>query len=234
MTVLYISPSPPWPSSYIIRRLLPVSQPLHDGRYPFRTRVSPIRSISEEASPLGHLLRQLVKHPSPPCPISTSSNSNIHLYSRLKKVKCIQHTPNDKCEACTNAQIACRFRDRERYFAERSRIMAGSGSDSGRRSALSSRASSSSAGWNSSSNGTPSPDRDVAPPIVPSNATVRTTAFAQPIRDDYSMSRAYPQLSWSEYPQCTPMTNPYTSQAPNTLNGTHWYVRLVSYHAYSH
>ncbi|KAK1225286.1 hypothetical protein PQX77_011805 [Marasmius sp. AFHP31] len=44
---------------------------------------------------------------------------------RLKKIKCLQPAPETKCEACKAAKIPCRFRDRERYFAERSRAIAG-------------------------------------------------------------------------------------------------------------
>ncbi|KAG1716085.1 hypothetical protein ID866_1057 [Astraeus odoratus] len=44
---------------------------------------------------------------------------------RLKKIKCLQPTPEGQCEACTIAKIPCLFRDRERYFAERNRSMAG-------------------------------------------------------------------------------------------------------------
>ncbi|KAF7365348.1 TKL/TKL-ccin protein kinase [Mycena venus] len=44
---------------------------------------------------------------------------------RLKKIKCLQPTPETKCEACKAARLPCRFRDRERYFAERSRAIAG-------------------------------------------------------------------------------------------------------------
>ncbi|KAF9528513.1 hypothetical protein CPB83DRAFT_854295 [Crepidotus variabilis] len=44
---------------------------------------------------------------------------------RLKKIKCLQPSPESKCEACKAAKIPCRFRDRERYFAERSRAIAG-------------------------------------------------------------------------------------------------------------
>ncbi|TFK25560.1 hypothetical protein FA15DRAFT_755787 [Coprinopsis marcescibilis] len=44
---------------------------------------------------------------------------------RLKKIKCLQPTPEAKCEACKAAKIPCRFKDRERYFAERSRAIAG-------------------------------------------------------------------------------------------------------------
>ncbi|KAK0195675.1 hypothetical protein F5146DRAFT_1109815 [Armillaria mellea] len=44
---------------------------------------------------------------------------------RLKKIKCLQPSPETKCEACKTAKIPCRFRDRERYFAERSRAIAG-------------------------------------------------------------------------------------------------------------
>ncbi|KAJ3988840.1 hypothetical protein F5890DRAFT_1489512 [Lentinula detonsa] len=50
---------------------------------------------------------------------------------RLKKIKCLQSTPEGKCEACRAAKIQCRFRDRERYFAERSRSIAGPGASSG-------------------------------------------------------------------------------------------------------
>ncbi|KAJ7072552.1 hypothetical protein C8F01DRAFT_1104345 [Mycena amicta] len=44
---------------------------------------------------------------------------------RLKKIKCLQPAPETKCEACKAAKISCRFKDRERYFAERSRAIAG-------------------------------------------------------------------------------------------------------------
>ncbi|KAJ3568449.1 hypothetical protein NP233_g5704 [Leucocoprinus birnbaumii] len=44
---------------------------------------------------------------------------------RLKKIKCLQPSPETKCEACKAAKIPCRFKDRERYFAERSRAIAG-------------------------------------------------------------------------------------------------------------
>ncbi|KAG6861678.1 hypothetical protein C0995_013247 [Termitomyces sp. Mi166 len=44
---------------------------------------------------------------------------------RLKKIKCLQPSPETKCEACKASKIPCRFRDRERYFAERSRAIAG-------------------------------------------------------------------------------------------------------------
>lgn len=42
----------------------------------------------------------------------------------MKKIKCIQKTPDAVCEACSTAGVSCRFRDRERYYAERSRIAA--------------------------------------------------------------------------------------------------------------
>lgn len=44
---------------------------------------------------------------------------------RLKKIKCLQSSPETSCEACKAAKIPCKFRDRERYFAERSRAIAG-------------------------------------------------------------------------------------------------------------
>ncbi|KAF8732391.1 hypothetical protein AX14_004466 [Amanita brunnescens Koide BX004] len=49
---------------------------------------------------------------------------------RLKKIKCLQPSPESKCEACRTAKIACRFKDRERYFAERSRAIAGNSNTS--------------------------------------------------------------------------------------------------------
>ncbi|KAH7916522.1 hypothetical protein BJ138DRAFT_1108621 [Hygrophoropsis aurantiaca] len=44
---------------------------------------------------------------------------------RLKKIKCLQPTPEAQCDACKAAKVPCKFRDRERYFAERSRAIAG-------------------------------------------------------------------------------------------------------------
>ncbi|KAF7982005.1 hypothetical protein HWV62_30853 [Athelia sp. TMB] len=41
--------------------------------------------------------------------------------SRSKKIQCLQTGPNSQCEACTQSKVPCRFGDRERYFAERSR-----------------------------------------------------------------------------------------------------------------
>lgn len=59
-----------------------------------------------------------------------------HCFSRLKKIKCLQPVPEAKCEACRTAKIACAFRDRERYFAERSRAIAGPQFDDGGRCVL--------------------------------------------------------------------------------------------------
>ncbi|TDL22659.1 hypothetical protein BD410DRAFT_861278 [Rickenella mellea] len=39
---------------------------------------------------------------------------------RAKKIKCHQSSPSAKCEACKASKSACRFRDRERYHAQRS------------------------------------------------------------------------------------------------------------------
>ncbi|KAK7438096.1 hypothetical protein VKT23_018262 [Stygiomarasmius scandens] len=44
---------------------------------------------------------------------------------RLKKIKCLQPSPETKRKACKTAKIPCRFRDRERYFAKRNRAIAG-------------------------------------------------------------------------------------------------------------
>jgi hypothetical protein len=45
--------------------------------------------------------------------------------SRLKKIKCVQVKSLSRCEACEGGNTPCQFRDRERYFAERSRIVTG-------------------------------------------------------------------------------------------------------------
>ncbi|KAI0256432.1 hypothetical protein BJV78DRAFT_466444 [Lactifluus subvellereus] len=44
---------------------------------------------------------------------------------RLKKIKCVQVKSQPRCEACEAGNTPCQFRDRERYFAERSRIVTG-------------------------------------------------------------------------------------------------------------
>lgn len=46
----------------------------------------------------------------------------------MKKIKCIQSAPNVVCEACSSASLSCRFRDRERYFAERSKVVSNASS----------------------------------------------------------------------------------------------------------
>ena len=56
-----------------------------------------------------------------------------HYDSRLKKVKCIQAAQDSPCEACALARVPCRFKDREKYFAERRRIMSGTSSSDGSR-----------------------------------------------------------------------------------------------------
>ncbi|KAI0356277.1 hypothetical protein OH77DRAFT_1401438 [Trametes cingulata] len=44
---------------------------------------------------------------------------------RVKKIKCIQRPSTDTCEACATAGIPCLYRDREQYFAERTRLLTG-------------------------------------------------------------------------------------------------------------
>ena len=51
-------------------------------------------------------------------------------HSRLKKFKCIQTKSQPRCEACEAGNTSCQFRDRERYFAERSRIVTGTSAGS--------------------------------------------------------------------------------------------------------
>ena len=58
----------------------------------------------------------------------TSTDSTpfpFRLHSRLKKIKCVQVKAQPRCEACETGNTSCQFRDRERYFAERSRIVTG-------------------------------------------------------------------------------------------------------------
>ncbi|KAI9510919.1 hypothetical protein F5148DRAFT_1175213 [Russula earlei] len=49
---------------------------------------------------------------------------------RLKKIKCVQIKSQPRCEACETGNTPCQFRDRERYFAERSRIVTGASASS--------------------------------------------------------------------------------------------------------
>lgn len=50
------------------------------------------------------------------------------LSSRVKKIKCVQQPATGKCEACLAANLPCLYRDREQYFAERTRMLSGAGS----------------------------------------------------------------------------------------------------------
>lgn len=63
------------------------------------------------------------------CNFRSSTNSSLSLplrsHSRLKKIKCVQVKSQPRCEACEAGNTSCQFRDRERYFAERSRIVTG-------------------------------------------------------------------------------------------------------------
>jgi hypothetical protein len=67
-----------------------------------------------------------------PARLSPSSNLLIHplRFSRLKKIKCVQIKSQPRCEACEAGNTPCQFRDRERYFAERSRIVTGASAGS--------------------------------------------------------------------------------------------------------
>lgn len=53
--------------------------------------------------------------------IDTATLALIHLYSRSRKIKCLQSTPTSRCDACKEAGLECSFRDRARYFEERGR-----------------------------------------------------------------------------------------------------------------
>ena len=62
--------------------------------------------------------------------ILSSNRSSQSLPSRLKKIKCVQIKSQPRCEACEAGNTPCQFRDRERYFAERSRIVTGASAGS--------------------------------------------------------------------------------------------------------
>ncbi|KAI0745394.1 hypothetical protein C8Q76DRAFT_29473 [Earliella scabrosa] len=49
-------------------------------------------------------------------------------HCRVKKIKCVQQPATGKCEACQAANLPCLYRDREQYFAERTRMLSGAGS----------------------------------------------------------------------------------------------------------
>lgn len=49
--------------------------------------------------------------------------------SRAKKIKCHQSPNTNKCEACKLSKTPCRFRDRERYHAQRAGSLSASSSN---------------------------------------------------------------------------------------------------------
>ena len=51
-------------------------------------------------------------------------------FSRAKKIKCHQSPESSKCEACRVSKSVCRFRDRERYHAQRSGSISAASSSS--------------------------------------------------------------------------------------------------------
>ena len=125
----------------IFRRVTSVTATRYIGllnRYVFDKRHSQWRILSNSSlNPLSTTRasrRDLVSSP-----LATIGQSDPHFirrhsvdifFSRLKKIKCLQPSPETKCEACRTAKIACRFKDRERYFAERSRAIAGNSNTS--------------------------------------------------------------------------------------------------------
>lgn len=70
-------------------------------------------------------MRQLVG-----CTYCQINASHWRFCSRLKKIKCLQSSSEAKCKACSQAKVSCRFRDREKYFAERSQFIGGPPSES--------------------------------------------------------------------------------------------------------
>ena len=94
------------------------------------------------------------------------------LFSRVKKIKCVQQPASGKCEACLTANLPCLYRDREQYFAERTRMLSGAGS--ALRDASS---SASSKGRLSAINvPTPTPSRGPTPPQAGSSSGRSSTS----------------------------------------------------------
>ncbi|KAI0033449.1 hypothetical protein K488DRAFT_84891 [Vararia minispora EC-137] len=126
---------------------------------------------------------------------------------RLKKIKCVQSRSQEKCEACVAGGVACEFRDRERYFAERSRIVtAGSSSSSAPYSRRSSRSppypSRSSGAVSAGASGewyTPSPTPDPHQMRYMSNSPVYGVSTPSALSGDWFASGEVGSPSASSY-----------------------------------
>ena len=97
--------------------------PPNDGPR-IRYRSSTDYKVQQETAPFGYLLRPLVSQ-------VLSHRTAQHFLtplasrSRVKKIKCIQQPATGKCEACVSSNVPCYYRDREQYFAERTRLLSG-------------------------------------------------------------------------------------------------------------
>ncbi|VDB95366.1 unnamed protein product [Peniophora sp. CBMAI 1063] len=119
---------------------------------------------------------------------------------RLKKIKCVPTTVQGKCEACEAGGVSCEFRDRERYFAERSRsVTAAAAASSGSTSSLSTQRRGSRSPANVSQRSTygrrsPRSVADASAPSVwyPSTSDHQQGAFAS--------STSYPSIAPSSSP----------------------------------
>ncbi|KAI0321235.1 hypothetical protein OF83DRAFT_372228 [Amylostereum chailletii] len=120
---------------------------------------------------------------------------------RLKKIKCVQTRSQDKCEACQAGNVSCEFRDRERYFAERSRIVSGGSTSSNSRQSSPHRA------------GTHDRSPSYAPMYGARRSPPGDSAWIH--ADSHS-----PAPLGHRYPSGPP--SPYASSAPQSSSGT-WY-----------
>ncbi|KAI0082049.1 hypothetical protein K474DRAFT_1703508 [Panus rudis PR-1116 ss-1] len=133
-------------------------------------------------------------------------------HCRLKKVKCIQIAPTEKCEACANAQVPCRFRDRKRYFAERDRVLSGVNSSEAEASKLQKHAG-------------PTAETDHPPYVVPSQRSrsvigrKRRHELQSPYSLPASSSRATLLASLSD-PQPPHVADTHSSNESATLPET--------------
>ncbi|KAG1870521.1 hypothetical protein C8R48DRAFT_596827 [Suillus tomentosus] len=122
---------------------------------------------------------------------------------RLKKIKCLQSSPETQCEACKAAKIPCKFRDRERYFAERSRAIAGPSSSptyhglSSRATITASESSERSNSSGANEHATPASTAHTSPSQGYANSMSRSPSYSPPgtSSTDHGRYQTYPDHS---------------------------------------
>ncbi|KAI0645488.1 hypothetical protein C8Q79DRAFT_695996 [Trametes meyenii] len=153
-------------------------------------------------------------------------------HCRVKKIKCVQQPSTGKCEACLAAHLPCLYRDREQYFAERTRMLSGttsalrdaSSSDhtAGQLSAINASSSScvSTPSRSSRSSASPSstPDRSSSPTYYP-HTGMPSVGFSGQLQGwtDDSSTQAVP-LGWEDPLQPSSW---FRRQSPEIHSGSH-------------